>query len=127
MYELHVEETFSAAHSLRGYRGKCEALHGHNWRVRLTVRGARLGKLGMLMDFGDLKSALGRVLERLDHKHLNADCAEFGPSGANPTTENVARVIADAVAGELPDGVSVSGVRVWESDTASAEWFPEKA
>lgn len=127
MYELHVEETFSAAHSLRGYRGKCEALHGHNWRVEVSVRSARLDKLGMVMDFADLKAALRKLLDDFDHKHLNDDVPAFGEGGVNPTTENIATVIADGMAGQMPESASVSSVRVWESDRSSAEWTPEKA
>jgi len=124
VYELHVEDQFSAAHNLRGYRGKCEALHGHNWKVAVSVRSNRLNRLGMVMDFADLKVALGGVIERLDHKYLNEDAKDFAPGALNPTSENIARVIGLALGPEMPRGVTVSRVRVWESDITSAEWTP---
>ena len=127
VYELHVEDHFSAAHSLRGYKGKCEALHGHNWKVEVSVRSPSLDKLGMVIDFTDIKTSLKCVLDRLDHKHLNADVAEFGEDGDNPTTENIARLIAGSIASSLPAGASVSRVRVWESEKCSAEWRPDGA
>ncbi len=82
MYELAVESHFAAAHQLRCYKGKCEKLHGHNWRVRLVVGGETLGPLGMLVDFGDLKSLLEAAIQILDHAILN----EIPPFDAvNPT------------------------------------------
>ena len=125
MYELRVEDSFSAAHSLRGYRGRCEALHGHNWKVEAAVRSGALDDLGMVMDFGDLKTALAGILDGFDHRHLNEDVSEFTEDGCNPTTENIARIIGTRLADELPRGVTVGAVRVWESDRSSAEWTPD--
>ena len=70
-YEISVESHFSAAHRLRGYKGKCENIHGHNWKVEITFSGQKLDKTGMLMDFTDAKKYLKVIMERLDHKDLN--------------------------------------------------------
>ncbi|MFH1368678.1 MAG: 6-carboxytetrahydropterin synthase QueD [Elusimicrobiota bacterium] len=116
-YEVSVVRTFSAAHALRGYRGKCENLHGHNWRVVVSVSGYGLGKTGMLLDFTDLKSFVELVLAELDHKNLN-DVSPFNK--INPTAENIAAYICVELKKQLPSGVSLSNVEVWESETSSA-------
>ena len=71
MFEMKVEGEFSAAHNLRGYCGKCEDVHGHNWKVEAVICGENLNKAGMLMDFKQLRLYLNQVLYKLDHKHLN--------------------------------------------------------
>ena len=122
MYEVTVERTFSAAHALRGYEGDCERLHGHNWRVEITVTARALGPVGMAADFRDLKRALALALDSLDHRNLNADVPAFAE--ANATTERLARFVAERVTPKLPEGVRVARVRVWESAGASAAWIP---
>ena len=118
-YSLHVESEFSAAHQLREYRGHCENLHGHNWRVRLTVSGETLSPLGLLMDFADLKALLNKMLARLDHRFLN----EISPfDEINPTVENLSRYIAESLTPQMPGGVGVEAVTVWESEKCSATW-----
>lgn len=120
MYRLNVEDDFSSAHQLRGYKGKCENLHGHNWQVRLTVEGDELGALGMLMDFGEIKRIMREIMGRLDHKFLN----ELPPfDRINPTSELIAKYIAETVAPELPGNVRVYAVRVWESEKCSATYL----
>jgi len=125
MYEVSVEGTFSAAHALHGYEGDCERLHGHNWRVELTVVASALGPVGMAADFRDLKRALGGALDGLDHRNLSADVPAFAET--NATTENLARFVAERVAPKLPENVRVARVRVWESAGASAAWIPEES
>jgi 6-pyruvoyltetrahydropterin/6-carboxytetrahydropterin synthase len=123
LYEVSVEGRFSAAHNLREYRGDCERLHGHNYRVRAAVRVAEPGADGLAVDFRDLKAALGAVLEELDHRYLNEDVAEFSAGGANPTTENLARFVFDRLAGaDLPPGAEVGAVTVWESPECSVTY-----
>jgi 6-pyruvoyltetrahydropterin/6-carboxytetrahydropterin synthase len=124
MYEVSVEGNFAAAHNLRGYQGNCEHLHGHNWRVKATVRSGCLDPIGMAVDFRLLKRALARLLEELDHKYLNKDVAEFAEGAANPTTENLARAIFARLgaAGVLPEGVRPARVTVWESPGCSASY-----
>ena len=113
IYELTVETEFAAAHRLREYEGNCERLHGHNWKVDVVLRGEALDALGMVIDFRDAKRLVGEVLGELDHSCLN-DLTAFQEQ--NPTTENVARTIYEALAAKLPDGVSVARVTAWESD-----------
>jgi 6-pyruvoyltetrahydropterin/6-carboxytetrahydropterin synthase len=129
MFEVTAESGFSAAHRLREYAGACERLHGHNYRVVATVRGAELGPSGMLVDFKVVKAALSRVLEELDHTCLNEDVDDFGEGKLNPTAENLARWIFDTLretlARELPDRAAPARVTVWESEKSSATYVPE--
>ena len=90
MYLLKVEERFEAAHSLRGYDGKCARLHGHSWAVEAEVSGDKLNSLGILVDFKDVKRELKAVLDRLDHEFLNEQPPFYE---INPTAENIAAFI----------------------------------
>ncbi len=121
MHEVTVIRSFSAAHSLRGYRGACEELHGHNWRVEVTAAAERLDKLGMVIDFKELKRVVDEVLERLDHHHLN----EIPPfNQLNPSSENLAKFIFDAVAAQMNDErARLVKCRVWESDNAFSTYY----
>ena len=125
MYILTVEDSFSSAHQLRGYQGKCENIHGHNWRVVLSVRGSNLNDIGLLVDFKDLKNILKSILAGLDHKNIN----EIEPfTTINPSSENLARYISNEVAGKLTDnhdGIIVESVTVWESQTSRCTYRPE--
>jgi len=124
-YRLSVHDGFAAAHRLTGSGGKCESLHGHNFRVTLEVTGDRLDGSGMLMDFGELKKTLRTVLRELDHTDLNEHRA-FRDSG--PSSENIARFIWGAVNHMLDlDRVRVASVTVYESDTASARYEPDES
>lgn len=116
MYSVKIEGNFSSAHNLRGYRGKCEALHGHNWKVEIAVSGDNLDKIGMLIDFKILKSKLNAVLDGLDHKYLNK-IPYF--KKANPTSENIARYIYERL---KERGLTLRSVTVWENDTSSATY-----
>lgn len=120
MYELTVELTFSSAHSLRGYEGACENLHGHNWKVEVTVESAGLDNLGMVMDFKRIKNEAKKVIDALDHRFLN----EVPPFDTiNPTAENIAASIYAGVGASLNGGgIRVSRVKVWESDTSAASY-----
>ena len=123
MFEVTIEETFAAGHALRNYRGKCENVHGHNYRAEVTLRGAELDAIGLLVDFVELKRVVHAVLDRMDHQWLN----DFPPFDAlNPSAENMARYIYDEVSAGLKtkEGVRVARVRLWETDTASAVYFP---
>jgi len=116
MYRIKVEATFSSAHNLRGYKGKCEELHGHNWKVGVRVESRTLDKAGMLMDFKVLKNKLHDVLEPLDHKYLN-EIVYF--KKINPTSENIAKYIYDRL---KVKGISCKAVTVWESENCSATY-----
>jgi 6-pyruvoyltetrahydropterin/6-carboxytetrahydropterin synthase len=116
MYSVKVELKFSSAHNLRGYQGKCESLHGHNWKVEAHVESRTLNKTGMVMDFHLLKEALGDAVAGLDHRYLN----EIPPfDKTNPTSENIARYIY----GRLKKKVrGLASVVVWENDSCCAKY-----
>ncbi len=114
MYSIRVSSEFSAAHNLCGYKGKCEELHGHNWKVEITARSRKLDKIGMVMDFAEVKAELKKVLEELDHKYLNS-LAPFKKT--NPTSENIAAYIYRRLKLRIP---ILATVTVWESAGASA-------
>jgi 6-pyruvoyltetrahydropterin/6-carboxytetrahydropterin synthase len=126
MYEVTIEETFAAGHALRNYRGKCENVHGHNYRCEVALQGEELDQIGLLVDFVELKKALHSVLDRMDHQWLN-DIPPF--DRINPSAENMARYIYDELGGELKNraGVRVAWVRLWETDTASVKYWPGTA
>ncbi|MBI4683576.1 MAG: 6-carboxytetrahydropterin synthase QueD [Nitrospirae bacterium] len=121
MFELMVETTFSAAHQLRGYKGKCEQMHGHNWKVQVHVLAERLNDIDIAIDFHDLKKLQNEILEPLDHSFLN-DIFPF--TEKNPSSENVAKWIYDSMNKKLQnEHVQMSAVTVWESDSASATYY----
>ncbi|MCX8026456.1 MAG: 6-carboxytetrahydropterin synthase QueD [Thermodesulfovibrionales bacterium] len=124
MYELMIESTFSSAHQLRGYKGKCENIHGHNWRVQVYVVSNRLNEIGLAIDFHELKRMTNDVINQLDHKELNK---VFPFTEINPSSENIAKWIFDCIKKKLSmyDNVNISAVTVWESDTASATYTEE--
>ena len=122
MYELTVEREFPAAHYLREYDGDCARMHGHNYRVQITVRGEQLDEAGMLIDFGDLKQLCDSVIDELDHRCLN-ELAPFDE--INPTSENLARYLYETIRDGLPDSVSVQRVTVFESARSSATYCEE--
>jgi 6-pyruvoyltetrahydropterin/6-carboxytetrahydropterin synthase len=118
MYKIKTVVSFSAAHYLREYKGKCESLHGHNWRVVVVVEAGDLDVLGMVMDFSDLKKATHAVLETLDHKNLN-DVEYF--KKVNPSSENIARYIYLQLKTQLQQyNCRLHEVGVWETDTSCA-------
>jgi 6-pyruvoyltetrahydropterin/6-carboxytetrahydropterin synthase len=119
MYEVAVRDEFSAAHSLRGYKGKCEELHGHNWKVEVSVASEKLDKTGMVIDFRKLKDNLRRALEKLDHSYLN-NLSYF--KKVNPTSENIARYIYDKLTVNNLQ-FTVKKVSVWETDKACASYY----
>lgn len=120
MFEVCVEHTFAAAHALRNYRGKCENVHGHNYRVQVGIEGEKLDGTGLLFDFADLKKSLRATSEYLDHQYLN----ELKPfDEINPSAENIAKFICDEIQKGLQSR-SVAFVRVWETDTSCATYRP---
>ena len=119
MYKITVENDFSSAHQLREYEGKCSSLHGHNWRVQLTVRTQELDSRGISIDFGQMKRILAALVEQFDHVDLNAT-PPFDK--INPTAENIARTIFELANRELPDGIEADKVVVWESHKNRVEY-----
>ncbi len=123
MYELMVEDSFSAAHQLRGYKGECEKLHGHNWRVQVHVVAERLNEIDIAIDFHELKDYLSEALRVLDHKFLNE---VFPFTEKNPSSENIAKWLYDTLKKRINrEGVRISAVTVWESETASATYYED--
>lgn len=120
MYELTIETTFSSAHNLREYEGACENLHGHNWRVEVSVTASRLDPIGMVIDFKKLKAETKTVIDGLDHAYLNV-VPPF--DHINPTAENISQHIYRCLSAILNNGnVKVSKVQVWESANSSATY-----
>ncbi len=114
MFRAKVLGSFSAAHRLREYRGDCERLHGHNYRVEVSVESADLDATGLVMDFRELKDLLRAALERLDHHYLN-ELDTF--SVLNPSAENIARYLFDTLRDMVKPPVVLKDITVWENDT----------
>ena len=121
MYEITVLSHFSAAHRLRHLHGRCEELHGHNWKIEVTLASNRLGKDGVVIDFKVLKEKVKRVIEPLDHTYLN-DLSFF--LKREPSSENIAKYVFDQLKGELKrHPVILKRVNAWESETACASYI----
>jgi 6-pyruvoyltetrahydropterin/6-carboxytetrahydropterin synthase len=126
MFQVSVEDTFSSGHALRGYRGKCENVHGHNYRVRVTVEGPQLDSIGLLVDFTLLKQVMREIIGRLDHQFIN-DLEPFRT--VNPSAENLAKYFYDEMQrglNHLPPGARITDAIVWETDTSQAKYSPAK-
>lgn len=121
MYELTVSVEFEAAHRIIDYPGKCNRLHGHNWIVEVSVAGKQLNKLGMLVDFKDLKREVKEVVDTLDHVYLN-ELEAF--SVLNPTAEYIAKYIYDSLVQRsiFNQGIAVQKVKVWESPKSAVAY-----
>jgi 6-pyruvoyltetrahydropterin/6-carboxytetrahydropterin synthase len=124
MFEVAVEQSFASAHALRNYKGRCENVHGHNWKVRVVIEGEKLDATGMLVDFLDVKSLLGEILDRIDHQFLN----EIPPFDVvNPSAENIAEYFYQQMSGKLaetPVPVRIREVKIWETEIQSATYRP---
>ena len=121
MFEVMIERNFSSAHQLRGDRGKCENLHGHNYKIEIYARGRELNHLGLLVDFVELKEAADEVVNFLDHRNIN----ELPPfdDRLNPSAENLARFILERVARRVGDErVQIYKVRCFETPTSVATY-----
>jgi 6-pyruvoyltetrahydropterin/6-carboxytetrahydropterin synthase len=123
MFEVTVQQTFSAGHALRNYRGKCENVHGHNYRIEVTAQGEQLDSIGLLVDFVELKRAMKEVIEYLDHRFIN-DLEPFDK--VNPSAENIAKYFHDRISAGLSTEapIRLAQVKVWETDTSSAVYRP---
>ncbi len=124
MFEVSVDQTFAAGHALRNYKGSCENVHGHNFRVQVTIEGERLDDTGMLVDFLDVKKSMQDVIARLDHRFLN----EIPPFDVkNPSAENIAEHFYEVMTGDMdknPVPIRIREVKVWETDIQSATYRP---
>ena len=119
MFELKVKGDIASAHQLRGYEGRCKDLHGHTWKIEVTVVSDKLDAIGMVADFKVMKKLLKDVLEPIDHVYLN-DLPFF--KEANPTTENIAKYIYQEFAKAIRP-LKLKQVEVWESDSASTIYY----
>lgn len=125
MYELKIVTEFSAAHNLRNFRGKCESLHGHNWKVEVVVSGKDLNESGVVLDFAEMKAATSEIMSEIDHRYLN-ELPFF--TEHNPSSENIARYIFQRLQEKIADDrVRVRRVTAWESQDACATYFGESA
>jgi 6-pyruvoyltetrahydropterin/6-carboxytetrahydropterin synthase len=125
MFEVSVEQVFAAGHALRNYKGKCENIHGHNWRVQVVIEGEQLDGTGLLVDFIDVKELMGSVIARLDHQFLN-EVAPFDVK--NPSAENIAEYFYQQMSAGLektPVPVRIREVKIWETDIQSASYRPK--
>lgn len=122
MYQVSVEGHFDAAHYLRGYHGKCENLHGHRFKVVVSLKAVKLNEIGLAYDFMELKRYLGEVLTQFDHTCLN-DVPPFDK--LNPSSENIAATIYDQLKSRFSDEVSLLSIEVWESPQTCVTYSPE--
>ena len=123
MYEISIEQHFDAAHFLRGYRGKCEALHGHRFKVVVQVKSSALNDIGIAYDFVELKQHLAAILTQYDHTCLN-DVPPFDK--INPSSENIAATIYNELQPKLAEApVSLSCVEIWESPQTGVIYTPD--
>ena len=123
MFQVSVEESFSAGHALRGYKGKCENPHGYNYKVRVTLAGPALDSVGLLYDFVHLKQIIHQVIHAVDHKFLN-DLPPFDV--INPSAENIAKYLYDEAAKQMrqqPNGARIASITVWETDQTAATYW----
>ncbi len=121
LYEVKIITDFAAAHQLRNFRGKCENLHGHNWKIEVVLRGSRLEASGVLVDFAEVKQAARQLLLELDHKYLN-ELPFF--RDRNPSSENIARYLFESLAARIDTSDRwVYSVSAWESNDACATFM----
>ena len=123
MYEVTIIKSFSSAHLLSQIGGKCEELHGHNFKVEVTVGAMDLKESGLLIDFRIVKKWLGEILDQMDHKHLN-ELPCF--SGIKPSAENIAKYICNEMELKVKTSVvNVARIKIWESENAAVAYIPE--
>lgn len=121
MYEVSVTSTFSGAHFLKGYQGKCEELHGHNWKIEATAEAKNLDKTGLSIDFKKLKENLSTVLKGLDHTCLN-ELTYFNQN--NPSAENIAKFIYEKLAKLVNNKIArLKKISVWETENSCASYY----
>ena len=133
MYKIKIITHFSAAHFLRNYKGKCESLHGHNWKVEVNVKSQNLNSAGMVMDFSQVKAIADKIMDELDHKQINEidyfsakGGSADGGKGHNPSSEEIAKFVFNKLEDEIAKfSCKVSEVSVWETDSSCASFFGE--
>lgn len=118
-YEIIVESDFSAAHRLKGYKGKCESMHGHNWKVQAVFTKKSLSKIGLVLDFSIAKMLLENILRQLDHKDISK--ISFFKNN-NPSSEHIAKFIFDKLKKVAKGKADLKKVSVWETPTSCASY-----
>lgn len=122
MYRITVRQHFDAAHYLRGYKGKCENVHGHRFEVTVSLESQQLNDIGIVYDFIELKRKLNDILDRFDHASLN-DIPPFDK--INPSSENIAATVFRELQSKLKgEPVTLTAVDVWESPENSVRYTP---
>lgn len=126
MFELSVRAEFEAAHRIEGYIGKCSRLHGHSWTVEVCVVGSKTDNLGMVVDFKTIKGELRDLLKEFDHQYLN-DLPMF-VKGCNPTAENIAKYIYEALEKkeDFQKNCQLRNVKVWESPKSAVAYSKDE-
>tara|TARA_Y100000996_G_scaffold257348_1_gene202553 strand:+ start:264 stop:632 length:369 start_codon:yes stop_codon:yes gene_type:complete len=120
MYTLTTMVEFSSAHTLVGHSGPCKKMHGHNWKVEVEITGDKLDKIGMVVDFKEIRKATNLVVDELDHEFLN-NLEPF--SEDNPTAENIARYIFTKLSEEFSNkNVKVNSIKLWETDKSAVSY-----
>ena len=123
MYEIEVQDEFSAAHFLKLYDGTWEHRHGHNWKVSVVMRSDKLDSMGVVVDFEKLKPCLKKVLTEFHERSVN-ELPDFKGEKLNPSTENIARVIYDRLFKSIAsENAKIVKVTVWETPDASATYY----
>ncbi len=125
MFELKVRTHFSAAHRIVDHPGKCGRLHGHNWNVDVIIQSSQLNRIGLALDFSQLKEVVKEVINPLDHVNLN-DLIDFSSVENNPSAEVISRHIFLQVKGRLRNQfpeVNLRRVDLYETETCSASYF----
>jgi 6-pyruvoyltetrahydropterin/6-carboxytetrahydropterin synthase len=122
MYQVSVESHFEAAHFLKGYKGKCENIHGHRYKVIVNIQTSKLNDIGLAYDFVELKKHLNEILGKFDHNCLN-DLPPFKEE--NPSAENIARTIYDRLKPAFNKDPLLLNVQVWESPENCVTYFPD--
>ena len=123
MFEIIVEDEFSAAHFLKLYDGSWERRHGHDWKVAVTMRSEGLDSMGVVADFEMLKPNLKKVLSEFHERSIN-DHPDF-KNKLNPSTENIAKAIHDRLVKTVQSGnARITRVTVWETGDAQASYIP---
>lgn len=120
MFGIIVEEVFSASHNLRDYKGECENLHGHNWKVQIVLESEKVNSQGIVIDFKDVKKITKELIGNFDHKYLN-ELNDFTKN--NPTTENISKLLFYELKDKLPEEISVKKVTTWESEDFGASYY----
>jgi len=119
--EVKIEKTFAAAHRLRGHKGKCDNLHGHNYRIEIYARGNELNEIGLLIDFSDLRKIADEFIRYVDHRNLN-DLPPFDEE-LNPSAENIARFVLEYMNSRIDDQrIKIWKVKVFETETSTASY-----